>query len=301
VRELARFTGNYTRDVAEGLDGIGGIRVISARDGHALEGGGVRPPFVLLCIPDPWVAVVLSQGLQCKETYTAMSCKWVLYPAGKPTDEVLEAVGPERADLLEPPEHLWCLEPMPEGFHGGIGADWIAAAHSDCGLFDAKAAEMGEAAELALALLREDGKLRGHGGPGWDRVLLPAGAILSAQVSAHGERELSPDARRFLDHAEPFARRVLVPFTILEPLVLTKTSRRRAGLASCRCEIPALETTADSVNHAYTLISRAFERSRHAHGGSVFQAVVAKPHPGAAWMALDGLRRAAEAAVAAER
>ena len=38
----------------------------------------------------------------------------------------------------------------------------------------------------------------------------------------------------------------------------------------CKCNIPALEKDASSLNHAYTLLSREFEPDRISHGGNVF-------------------------------
>src|SRR5438874_1737716 len=82
TEEIARFTGKHTRSIAEGLGGIGGVRVIVARDGTAHECGGVNPPFALLSIPDPWIAVVLSEMMHQEDVFTVMACRWALYPAG---------------------------------------------------------------------------------------------------------------------------------------------------------------------------------------------------------------------------
>lgn len=49
--------------------------------------------------------------------------------------------------------------------------------------------------------------------------------------------------------------------------------KKSGVLEDCLCEIPALQTTARSVNHAYTIISERFEIRRMAKGGNVFRNV----------------------------
>lgn len=73
---------------------------------------------------------------------------------------------------------------------------------------------------------------------------------------------------------------------------------KRATLASCRCKIPALNKTADSVNEAYKIVSEAFEPERRSHAGNVFLKVFyhcgdhdGKPY----WAPLDDLRMQKEA------
>jgi len=58
---------------------------------------------------------------------------------------------------------------------------------------------------------------------------------------------------------------------------------------NCLCEIPALSETAQSVNNAYTSISRAYEKKRLGHGGSVFIKVYFKDSDNF-WKPLNVLR-----------
>ena len=62
-----------------------------------------------------------------------------------------------------------------------------------------------------------------------------------------------------------------------------------AKLAPCSCWIPALEIAADSLNHAFTKISEAFETLRRSHSGNVFLRAFALDDSGK-WETLDLLR-----------
>jgi hypothetical protein len=62
-----------------------------------------------------------------------------------------------------------------------------------------------------------------------------------------------------------------------------------AKLARCPCSIPALNMKADSLNHAFTMISIAYETSRQAHTGNVFDRAFAEDDSGK-WESLDELR-----------
>jgi len=61
--------------------------------------------------------------------------------------------------------------------------------------------------------------------------------------------------------------------TLQENLDLILRPNADAKLAECPCSIPALNTEAKSLNHAYTLVSRKFEPTRRSYGGNVFQHV----------------------------
>jgi len=305
--EIARITEEHTRGIAEGLGGIGGIRVIVAQDGHAHRRGGVQPPFALLSIPNPWIAIILSEMMHQEDTYTMMECHWALYPAGEPTEALWRMVGPDRAHILEPHEHLWCLEPIPDGVSDAAATDWLRRAHEDCARFETKAAEMSEAAEGALAELREDAALRIDEDlrkppapkPQWERMLLPRGAMLAALLYPRDLDKLPDDRRRFLLEADHLGQRALVPFTTLEPLILVQSGARRPGLRPCRCQIPVLRAEAESVNHAYTRITEVFQPTRHSKVGNVFREVVVMHH--GKWTPLETLRKDVEANVTAGR
>lgn len=76
------------------------------------------------------------------------------------------------------------------------------------------------------------------------------------------------------------------------PLMLQVRGDQEARLSPCLCTIPSLNITADSLNHAFTLISEAFETKRRSHSGNVFERVCAQVTAGK-WQSLDELRIAA--------
>lgn len=55
-----------------------------------------------------------------------------------------------------------------------------------------------------------------------------------------------------------------------EDLFLKARYQKKAKFESCKCSIPCLNRTAESLNHAYTLISQEFEITRRSHTGNVF-------------------------------
>lgn len=62
-----------------------------------------------------------------------------------------------------------------------------------------------------------------------------------------------------------------------------------AKLAPCPCFIPVLDRKAGSLNHAFTLISEAYETLRLSHSGNVFLKAYAEGDSGK-WENLDELR-----------
>ena len=62
-----------------------------------------------------------------------------------------------------------------------------------------------------------------------------------------------------------------------------------AKLAPCPCFIPALDRKAGSLNHAFTLISEAYETLRRSHSGNVFLKAYANGDSGR-WVSLDEFR-----------
>jgi eukaryotic-like serine/threonine-protein kinase len=135
--------------------------------------------------------------------------------------------------------------------------------------------------------------------PLWEHRILPSGALLAALISLRDVDKLPDQPQRFLQGAERFKQRALVPFTILEPLILAHTGSRRPALRPCPCAVDALQAKAESVNHAYTLITQAFQPTRRSKVGNVFREVVVKRHDD--WMPLEDLRKDVEAKVAAGR
>ena len=74
-----------------------------------------------------------------------------------------------------------------------------------------------------------------------------------------------------------------------QPLYLRIRGDQEAKLEKCDCFIPALKESASSINHAFTIVSEAFERKRQSHTGNVFERVFG--FTGNRWQSLDDLRR----------
>lgn len=78
-----------------------------------------------------------------------------------------------------------------------------------------------------------------------------------------------------------------------EPLSIRWRGSKLGSLEPAKCEIPVLpRKRAESVNHAYRLVSEAFEPHRRSHTANVFQEVFYQA--GSRWLPLEVLRRNAE-------
>jgi hypothetical protein len=64
-----------------------------------------------------------------------------------------------------------------------------------------------------------------------------------------------------------------VELVLLQALRLVRKPRKRSRLEDCPGTIPAISLEARSVNHAYSLISEAYEGWRRSHTGNVFREV----------------------------
>ncbi len=81
---------------------------------------------------------------------------------------------------------------------------------------------------------------------------------------------------------------------LLGPLSVRWRGTKAATLEPASCEIPALRRLrAESINHAYRLVSEAFEPQRRSHAANVFQEVFFQDEHG--WHPLEHLRGRAEA------
>jgi len=81
----------------------------------------------------------------------------------------------------------------------------------------------------------------------------------------------------------------LVEIRLLEDLRIRIRGDQEAKLEPCTCVIPALKREATSVNHAFTIISEAYETERLSHTGNVFQRAYIPIGP-KRWQTLDDLR-----------
>lgn len=67
-----------------------------------------------------------------------------------------------------------------------------------------------------------------------------------------------------------------VQIILAAPLYIKLHGTKQPNLLDCKCYIPSLNKTAESLNHAYTLISTEFEPHRRSHSGNVFQKIFYK-------------------------
>jgi len=81
----------------------------------------------------------------------------------------------------------------------------------------------------------------------------------------------------------------LVEVRLEQDLYIRIRGDQEAKLESCRCVIPALRLEATSINHAFTLISEAYETKRLSHTGNVFERAYTPVGP-KRWQTLDDLR-----------
>jgi hypothetical protein len=75
-----------------------------------------------------------------------------------------------------------------------------------------------------------------------------------------------------------------------EPLILRIRGDKKPSLEECKCCIPVLRTEARSLNHAFTLLSVAFEAERISHTGNVFARGFCRCAKSKDWRSLNELR-----------
>jgi len=123
--------------------------------------------------------------------------------------------------------------------------------------------------------------------------ILPTGMIVLLGVRI---KDLQEELRKYISYPEKLFPPVncgFIEIRLVEPLCLRLRGSKRAVLQPCRCFIPALNKEAESLNHAYTLISEVFEPYRLSHSGNVFQRGYYLE--GNRWRPLDDLRSHYEA------
>lgn len=116
-------------------------------------------------------------------------------------------------------------------------------------------------------------------------LFLMAETRLIAQISPQSAPEallakVAPSASGFLGTG--------VEFVLKEEQQILSRGTKNSMLLHCRCFIPSLKAEAKSINHAYSLISQAFEPHRTSHTGNVFSKVFFKD--GSVWKPLEALR-----------
>lgn len=116
-------------------------------------------------------------------------------------------------------------------------------------------------------------------------LFLNKGDILVAQIdSRHVPKELA----KAVNHDCKGVCGAGVAFVLCAEQEILTRGTKNAALKKCECSIPALEKKAVSINHAYSLISQAFEPHRVSHTGNVFAKVFFKK--GEIWKPLKDLR-----------
>jgi hypothetical protein len=82
---------------------------------------------------------------------------------------------------------------------------------------------------------------------------------------------------------------VFVEVKLNAPLWLEIRGDQETRLSQCNCTVSVLKKSAQSLNHAFTLISEAYETKRRSHSGNVFRRGYARSNS-AWWRSLDELR-----------
>lgn len=109
-------------------------------------------------------------------------------------------------------------------------------------------------------------------------TILPKDSKIYFHVNPADTPEALRQHLKHLPHA-PHGNGSYVAADLRAELRLRLRGTKTATLENCPCFIPALNETAASVNHAYTLISQAFEPKRRSHTANVFsKAVYADEH-----------------------
>lgn len=125
---------------------------------------------------------------------------------------------------------------------------------------------------------------------------LPAGTeLLFNMMSRLGwPNHLAEHARSLtLNEVSGWLRGRYVSATLLDPLEIQLRGTKKPVLRPARCRIPSIGKEANSINHAYTLISEQFEPERMSHTANVFQKVFFRDE--GTWKRLEILRMRAEA------
>jgi hypothetical protein len=126
-----------------------------------------------------------------------------------------------------------------------------------------------------------------------DVFALRVGTELLAKVNLNRvpkerREQLVKVAREKMKGAMPDIHGVIME--LAEPLQLRLIAGKRAEMLPCKVRIPELDNQeADSINHAYAIVSAAFEANRRTPGGNGFLNVY-YPAGTILWDQLDGLR-----------
>jgi hypothetical protein len=99
----------------------------------------------------------------------------------------------------------------------------------------------------------------------------------------------NPSAKGLIDDASILSPYLFIEIKLDADLRLLVRGDQEAHLPASPCTIPSLNKKAKSLNHAFTLISEAYETKRLSHSGNVFERAYARDESGN-WRSLDDLR-----------
>ena len=120
-------------------------------------------------------------------------------------------------------------------------------------------------------------------------LLLKEGSFVMVGVSPTMIESPSPEGLLLASNIPIISTYLFVEVRLGADLWLQVRGDQEARLSPCLCTIPALRQEAESLNHAFTLISGAYETKRLSHSGNVFER--AHTHVGSGkWKSLDELR-----------
>jgi len=123
--------------------------------------------------------------------------------------------------------------------------------------------------------------------------LLPAGVTILAAVNPQNVPSAMKDKCVHWDNLKVTSKltgRSFVAIELNEPLKLLLRGEKRPKLFDCKCTIPVLDLEAESLNHAFALITSTFEPERISRGGNVFNNLAA-PDGAGHWELLDDVRK----------
>lgn len=122
-------------------------------------------------------------------------------------------------------------------------------------------------------------------------VILKAGTELYVHMSQETDQMKLPRGLIRLRAIDPFwGKGGFAQVFLDEDLSLTFRGAKKPLLEPCKCRVPSLDRSVDSVNQAYTRLSEHFEKHRRTNTGNVFEKVFYLPEKQTTWHSLDTLR-----------
>ena len=120
-------------------------------------------------------------------------------------------------------------------------------------------------------------------------LIVERSAVVYVGVSPHLVDSEAPGLIRNPQALDIRSEYWLVEVRLQDDLYIRIRGDQEARLEKCRCLIPALNKEATSINHAFTLVSEAYETQRLSHTGNVFDRAYALFTP-RVWRPLDDFR-----------